>query len=278
MTLDVGGAGCTPASRPAPSASAGEPVRLRVDPTRPAPLRPQRRRRPAYDRPAARPARRARLRPVPVTLLADATALAQPFADAILGEYRNAKQRGRETVVMIVPVPPVGQYDLLAARCNKERIALADLLLIGMDEYLGPDGDWIAEDDPLSFRGHVKRRFWDVLDPALAPAAGAPDLPASRIGWTRSRPLDRTPWRGRRVFRRRRHRRPPGLQRAARARRKHRRRPRSPQARPGSSPWPAKPAPSTRSPPAAAPSPASRRAASLSACARSSPRANCICC
>lgn len=107
--------------------------------------------------------------PVPVKLFDDATALARTFADAILGEYRNAKQRGREIVVMIVPVPPVGQYDLLAARCNKERIGLGDLLLIGMDEYLGPDGDLIAENDPLSFRGHVQRRLWDVLDPALAP-------------------------------------------------------------------------------------------------------------
>ena len=42
-------------------------------------------------------------------------------------------------------------------------------MLIGIDEYLNPQGDWIAEDDPLSFRGHVHRRLWAVLDPALAP-------------------------------------------------------------------------------------------------------------
>ncbi|MBV9749065.1 MAG: hypothetical protein JO157_09635, partial [Acetobacteraceae bacterium] len=125
--------------------------------------------RPAVTDPLAVPRNELGSGPVPVTLMPDATALAQRFADDILGEYRNAKQRGRETVLMIVPVGPIGQYDLLAARCNKERIALRDLLLIGMDEYLGPDGEWIPEDNPLSFRGHVRRRFWEALDPALAP-------------------------------------------------------------------------------------------------------------
>jgi glucosamine-6-phosphate deaminase len=71
--------------------------------------------------------------------------------------------------VFIVPVGPVGQYDLLAQRCNREGISLRDLVLIGMDEYLTEDGAWIAEDDPLSFRGHIRRHLWDRLAPALAP-------------------------------------------------------------------------------------------------------------
>jgi len=106
---------------------------------------------------------------VPVTILPDAPALTRHFADAILREYGAAKTAGAAVVPMIVPVGPVGQYDLLAERCNGEGIALHDLLLIGMDEYLTPDGDWIAEDDPLSFRGHMQRHLWDKLDPALAP-------------------------------------------------------------------------------------------------------------
>jgi glucosamine-6-phosphate deaminase len=112
---------------------------------------------------------------VPVAIVPDAAALSRRFADMLLDEYRAAKAAGRDTVVFIVPVGPVGQYDLLAARCNAERIALADLLLIGMDEYLGPDGSWIAEDDPLSFRGHMLRHFTGVIEPALAARVTFPD-------------------------------------------------------------------------------------------------------
>ncbi len=107
--------------------------------------------------------------PLPVTVVPDAAALSRHFADMMLDEYAAARAARRATVVFIVPVGPVGQYDLLAARCNIERISLRKLLLIGMDEYLTPEGDWIAEDDPLSFRGHMRRHLWDVLDPALVP-------------------------------------------------------------------------------------------------------------
>lgn len=107
--------------------------------------------------------------PVPVAIVPDAAALSRRFADTMLEEYTAARAAGRATVVFIAPVGPVGQYDLLAARCNAERISLRELLLIGMDEYLTPQGDWIAEEDPLSFRGHMRRHLWDVLDPALAP-------------------------------------------------------------------------------------------------------------
>lgn len=106
---------------------------------------------------------------VPVMVVPDAQVLSRHFAEAILSEFAAAKVAGRGKVVMIVPVGPVGQYDLVAERCNAERIALRDLVLIGMDEYLGGDRGWIAEDDPLSFRGHMQRHFWDKLDPALAP-------------------------------------------------------------------------------------------------------------
>ena len=35
---------------------------------------------------------------------------------------------------------PVGQFDLWAERCNRERVSLRDLILINMDEYLEADG------------------------------------------------------------------------------------------------------------------------------------------
>lgn len=104
-----------------------------------------------------------------VTVVPNAAALTRAFADMLLDEYQAARAAGRRQVLFIVPVGPVGQYDLLAARCNAERLALTDLTLIGMDEYLTPSGDWIDEADPRSFRGHMRRHLLDLIDPALAP-------------------------------------------------------------------------------------------------------------
>lgn len=106
---------------------------------------------------------------VAITVVPDAAALTRAFADMLLDEYRAARAAGRRQVLFIVPVGPVGQYDLLAARCIAERIALTDLTLIGMDEYLTPSGDWIDEADPRSFRGHLRRHLLDLIGPALAP-------------------------------------------------------------------------------------------------------------
>ncbi len=106
---------------------------------------------------------------IAVTVVPDAAALTRAFADMLLDEYQAARAAGRRRVLFIVPVGPVGQYDLLAARCNAERLALTDLTLIGMDEYLTPSGDWIDEADPRSFRRHMRRHFLDLMDPAKAP-------------------------------------------------------------------------------------------------------------
>ncbi len=107
---------------------------------------------------------------IPLDLLPDNEAVTQRFAEDLFQEYLAAKRQGRRTVVFIVPVGPVGQYDLWADRCNRQRISLRDLVLVNMDEYLGPDGrDFIPIADPLSFRRHMAEHFYDRLDPELAP-------------------------------------------------------------------------------------------------------------
>jgi glucosamine-6-phosphate deaminase len=107
--------------------------------------------------------------PIRVVRVADNAALLRRMADEMLADYRAAKAAGRDKVVMIVPVGPVGAFDLLAAECNSEGQSLADLVVINMDEYLEPDGRFISIDDPLSFRGHMQRHLWDILRPELAP-------------------------------------------------------------------------------------------------------------
>jgi glucosamine-6-phosphate deaminase len=106
---------------------------------------------------------------VGLTVVPDAAALTRAFAAMLLDEFQAAKAAGRERPVFIVPVGPVGQYDMLATHCAADGISLADLTLIGMDEYLTPAGDWIAEDDPRSFRGHMRRHLTELMEPTRAP-------------------------------------------------------------------------------------------------------------
>jgi glucosamine-6-phosphate deaminase len=106
----------------------------------------------------------------PVEIVADDDAVIARFADDILAEFARAKSSGRDKVVFILPVGPVGQFEIVAERCNSEGIDLSDLVVINMDEYLTPDGrDFVAMDDPLSFRRHMDEKFFDRLDAALAP-------------------------------------------------------------------------------------------------------------
>jgi glucosamine-6-phosphate deaminase len=108
--------------------------------------------------------------PLPLVVLPDNDAVVARFADDLFAEYRAARAAGRSRVVFIVPVGPVGQFDLLARRCNAEGQSLRDLVLVNMDEYLTADGrDWIPTSDGLSFRRHMNEHFYDLLDSALAP-------------------------------------------------------------------------------------------------------------
>lgn len=108
--------------------------------------------------------------PIPLTILPDGATLVARFADDLVSSYEAAKRAGREKVVFIVPVGPVGPFDLVARLANAERLSLCDLVLVNMDEYLTADGrDWIPAEDPLSFRRHMDAHFYGLLDPALAP-------------------------------------------------------------------------------------------------------------
>jgi glucosamine-6-phosphate deaminase len=108
--------------------------------------------------------------PIAMRRVTDPESLAQAFANDLHDRYLTLRGQGRSPVVFIVPVGPVGQFDHWAERCNRERISLRDLVVINMDEYLQADaGTFLAVDDPLSFRGHMRDHFYGKLDPELAP-------------------------------------------------------------------------------------------------------------
>jgi glucosamine-6-phosphate deaminase len=110
-------------------------------------------------------------------VVADAEALTRHFASTMVAEVRTAKERAQPYIVFIVPVGPIGQFELFAQYCNEMRLSLSELVLINMDEYLAPDGDYIAMSDALSFRAHMERALWSRLDPVLAPPAAHRHFP-----------------------------------------------------------------------------------------------------
>ncbi len=113
---------------------------------------------------------------IKLEILPDDSAVIHRFADDIISEYQAAKSAGRGKVVFILPVGPVGQYDLVAHICNERRINLSDLVIINMDEYVTPDGsEFIPSSDPLSFHRHMEDHFYRKLDPGLCPP------PAQRV-------------------------------------------------------------------------------------------------
>lgn len=106
--------------------------------------------------------------PVKVRICGDQRQIADDFARAILQTIREFQRAGRKAT-LILPVGPVDQFPILAELINQERLDCRDLALINMDEYLGDDGQWVPLDHPLSFRGFMNRKFYDLVDPALAP-------------------------------------------------------------------------------------------------------------
>lgn len=111
----------------------------------------------------------------PMRVHADAEAMRHAMAEQILADFREAVAAGRERCIMIVPVGPVGQYDLIAQTCTRDGVSLAALTLVVMDEYLTLGNDWIDSDDALSFRGHMQRHLLDPMPEALRPRVIVPD-------------------------------------------------------------------------------------------------------
>jgi glucosamine-6-phosphate deaminase len=106
--------------------------------------------------------------PVKVRILGDMLSIAQDLAETLKAEIVAANREGRGAT-LIVPVGPVEQYPILARMLNEERISCQKVVFIGMDEYLTDDDAWVPETHLLSFRAYLNRKFYDLLDPALAP-------------------------------------------------------------------------------------------------------------
>ena len=107
--------------------------------------------------------------PVRVEIVEGMEGVARHMAEAMLTVMTEAQAEGR-AATLIVPVGPVDQFPVLAEMINRRRIDCRDVMLINMDEYLTDEDQWIAADHPLSFCGYMDRKFYDLVDPELAPS------------------------------------------------------------------------------------------------------------
>jgi len=108
--------------------------------------------------------------PVKVRTCGDMDDVARDIARVMMETVEEARREGRNAT-MIVPVGPVDQYPVLAEMINQQQSDWRDVMIINMDEYLTDDDQWVDVDHPLGFRGFMARRFYDLVDPALAPRA-----------------------------------------------------------------------------------------------------------
>ncbi len=79
----------------------------------------------------------------------------------------RANNAAGKPTVFICPVGPVGQYPIFVRLVNREQLSLRNCWFINMDEYLTDDGQWIAEENPLSFRCFMAREVYGKIAPEL---------------------------------------------------------------------------------------------------------------
>ena len=106
--------------------------------------------------------------PVQVEVVSDMAAAAEHLARSMLAQIEAARAQGR-AATMIIPVGPVDQFPILADLINAAQLDCRDVVLINMDEYLTDDDHCVDADHPLSFRGYMDRKFYDLINPPLAP-------------------------------------------------------------------------------------------------------------
>jgi glucosamine-6-phosphate deaminase len=95
--------------------------------------------------------------------------VARHMAQAMLDTIQQVAADGK-AATLIIPVGPVDQFPILADMINQQGVDCREVMLINMDEYLDDDDRWLPKEHPLSFRGYMQRKFYDLVDEALAPA------------------------------------------------------------------------------------------------------------
>lgn len=103
---------------------------------------------------------------IPILKLGDSGEVFYEMALQMLDVIKQNNAGGKHTV-LICPVGPTGQYPIFTRLVNQMRISLKNCWFLNMDEYLDADDNWIDIQDPLSFRGFMRREVYDTINPEL---------------------------------------------------------------------------------------------------------------
>jgi len=122
---------------------------------------------------AIRPEEIARGSGIPVEIVPDDAALSRRFADEMIGQIEQ-NNRADKSTAFILPVGPRGGYPLCVDEARRRSLDLVRTTFFFMDEYVGPGGAYIPEDNPLSFRGFVHAHL-------AGPLAGHPGFDPGRV-------------------------------------------------------------------------------------------------
>ncbi|MEK6796545.1 MAG: hypothetical protein AABZ39_17335 [Spirochaetota bacterium] len=90
------------------------------------------------------------------------------LARRMVDDFARAAREKRMTGY-IMPVGPTQPYANMARMINDEQIDLHACTFFFMDEYCTDDGELVPADSPISFRGQVRRIFFDLIDKKLRP-------------------------------------------------------------------------------------------------------------
>lgn len=104
--------------------------------------------------------------PIKITILPSQTEAMAHFARAIADEIL-ANNLANKPTRLILPVGPTDHYAKLAEISNREKISWKNVHTFNMDEYCDWTGRYLPEENPLSFRGFMKREFFQLLAPDI---------------------------------------------------------------------------------------------------------------
>lgn len=106
--------------------------------------------------------------PIKLRILPTEADVFDAMAKDMFGYLKESARTGKP-VCMVVPVGPVGQYEQLVRLLNESKVSCKNAVFINMDEYCDEAGNWVAKDDPVSFRGYMEKRFFGLLDEDIRP-------------------------------------------------------------------------------------------------------------
>ncbi len=98
----------------------------------------------------------------------DAADMFETLASDIFRRITTAAAEGRKFVV-VLPIGPTGQYELLANKLNAAGTDLSHCEFFFMDEYAWADGTTVAKGSPWSFEYTANGKLFSKIDEAIRP-------------------------------------------------------------------------------------------------------------